>query len=447
MQRRDFLRVMALGAAGSAALPNHLDAWAAKPLRVGLIGSGWYGKCDLFRLIQVAPVEVVSLCDVDKQLLADAATQVAARQASRKTPRTYADYRIMLAERDLDLVLIATPDHWHALTAIEAMKAGADLYLQKPISVDVAEGQAILAASRQYKRVVQVGTQRRSTPHLVRARDRIVREGKLGTVGLVEIYCYYQMRTRENPPDEAPPPQLDYDMWTGPAPLRPYNRLVHPRGWRAFMEYGNGIVGDMCIHMLDAVRWMLDLGMPTRIGSTGGILVDKASKANITDTQAATFDFPGLRVVWTHRTYGDPPDPKYPWGMTFYGDKGTLKASVMSYDFTPHGDGTPVHEDVVYELEQFPEDRTEKDLERHVAPAIRAHMNDLLHAITTRGTPVADIEQGYMSTAACILANVSMELGRSVQWDHAQGIVTGDDEANRLLRRPYRSPWIHPGAS
>jgi predicted dehydrogenase len=447
MQRRDFLRVMALGAAGSAALPNHLDAWAAKPLRVGLIGSGWYGKCDLFRLIQVAPVEVVSLCDVDKQLLADAATQVAARQASRKTPRTYADYRIMLAERDLDLVLIATPDHWHALTAIEAMKAGADLYLQKPISVDVAEGQAILAAARQYKRVVQVGTQRRSTPHLVRARDRIVREGKLGTIGLVEIYCYYQMRTRENPPDTAAPPHLDYEMWTGPAPLRPYNRLVHPRGWRAFMEYGNGIVGDMCIHMLDAVRWMLDLGMPTRIGSTGGILVDKGSKANITDTQAATFDFPGLRVVWTHRTYGDPPDPKYPWGMTFYGDKGTLKASVMSYDFVPHGDGTPVHEDVVYELEQFPEDKTEKDLERHVAPAIRAHMNDLLQAIATRGTPVADIEQGYMSTAACVLANVSMELGRSVQWDHARGMVTGDDEANRRLRRPYRSPWIHPGAA
>jgi predicted dehydrogenase len=447
MQRRDFLRVMALGAAGSAALPNHLDAWAAKPLRVGLIGSGWYGKCDLFRLIQVAPVEVVSLCDVDKQLLADAATQVAARQASRKTPRTYADYRIMLAERDLDLVLIATPDHWHALTAIEAMKAGADLYLQKPISVDVAEGQAILAAARQYKRVVQVGTQRRSTPHLVRARDRIVREGKLGTIGLVEIYCYYQMRTRENPPDTAPPPHLDYEMWTGPAPLRPYNRLVHPRGWRAFMEYGNGIVGDMCIHMLDAVRWMLDLGMPTSIGSTGGILVDKGSKANITDTQAATFDFPGLRVVWTHRTYGDPPDPKYPWGMTFYGDKGTLKASVMSYDFVPHGDGTPVHEDVVYELEQFPEDKTEKDLERHVAPAIRAHMNDLLQAIATRGTPVADIEQGYMSTAACVLANVSMELGRSVQWDHARGMVTGDDEANRRLRRPYRSPWIHPGAA
>jgi predicted dehydrogenase len=445
MQRRAFLRTAALGAVGTA-WSAHVDAWAGRPLRVGLVGSGWYGKCDLFRLLQVAPVEVVSICDVDRQMVADAAAQVAARQASKKAPRTYADYRKMLAERDLDLVIIATPDHWHALTALEAMSAGADVYLQKPISVDVVEGQAILAAARGLGRVVQVGTQRRSTPHLIHARDRIVREGRLGTVGLVEIYCYYHMRARENPPDTAPPPHLDYDMWTGPAPMRPYNRLVHPRGWRGFMEYGNGIVGDMCIHMLDAVRWMLDLGMPSRIGSTGGILVDKASRANITDTQVATFDYPDLRVVWTHRTYGDEPDPRYPWGMTFYGDRGTLKASVMSYDFVPHGGGTPVHEDVVYELEQFPEDRTEKDLERHVAPAIRAHMNDLLRAMQTRGKPVADVEQGYMSTTACILANLSMQLGRTLQWDHSRGTVVGDDDAARLLRRSYRAPWVHPEA-
>ena len=152
---------------------------------------------------------------------------------------------------------------------IEAAKAGCDIYVQKPISVDVAEGQAMLAAARKYKRVVQVGTQRRSTPHLITARDRIIREGKLGKIGLVEIYCYYHMRARENPPDIAPPPNLDYEMWTGPAPMRPYNALVHPRRWRAFMEYGNGIMGDMCIHMLDMVRWMLDLGMPARISFVG----------------------------------------------------------------------------------------------------------------------------------------------------------------------------------
>jgi predicted dehydrogenase len=343
--------------------------WRQTRKRVGLIGSGWYGKADLLRLVQVAPVEVVSLCDVDKAMLQSAAELVATRQASKKTPRTYSDYRRMLAEKDLDIVLIATPDHWHALTAIAAMEAGADLYLQKPICVDVVEGQSILAAARRLKRVVQVGTQRRSTPHVVEARDRIVREGKLGKVGLVEIYCYYHMRTRENPPDTAPPPELDYEFWTGPAPLRPYNKLVHPRSWRAFMEYGNGIVGDMCIHMLDMVRFLMDLGMPRRISSTGGIVVDKNSKANITDSQTATFEFPDLQVVWTHRTWGDPPDPKYPWGATLYGEKGTLKASVMSYDFVSREKGVePVHKDVTYELEQFPEDKTEKDLEKHVAP-------------------------------------------------------------------------------
>jgi predicted dehydrogenase len=291
---------------------------------------------------------------------------------------------------------------------------------------------------------VQVGMQRRSTPHLIRARDRVIREGKLGKIGLVEIYCYYHMRATAHPPDTAAPANLDYEMWTGPAPMRPYNTLVHPRGWRAFMEYGNGIVGDMCVHMLDMVRWMMDLGMPARISSSGGIFIDKASKANITDTQTATFDFGDLDVVWTHRSYGDPPDPKYPWGATFYGDKGTLKASVMSYDFIPSGEGQPLHEDVTYEFEQFPEDRTEKDLERHVAPAIRGHMKDFLSCIETRARPVSDIEQGYMSATACILANLSMQLGRTITWNHAQGVVVGDDEANRLLRRPYRSPWVHP---
>src|SRR5207253_506105 len=228
-----------------------------------------------------------------------------------KTPRTYADYREMLREKDLDLVLIATPDLWHALPMIAAVEAGADVYVQKPISVDVTEGQAMLAAARKHQRVVQVGTQRRSTPHLVEARDTIVKEGKLGTVGMVEVYCYYHMRARGSPPDEKPPENLDYEMWTGPAPMRPYNKLVHPRSWRAFMEYGNGIVGDMCIHMLDMVRWMFDLGWPKRVSSTGGILVEKNSKANISDTQSATFEFDDLKIVWQHRTWGDPPDPMY----------------------------------------------------------------------------------------------------------------------------------------
>lgn len=443
MNRRQFLGTGAAGLALSQA-----NAFAeGKPPRVGLIGCGWFGKVDLLRLIQVAPVDVVSLCDVDKKMLAEAADIVAGRQQSKKKPRTYADYRDMLKEKDLDIVLVNTPDHWHALPMIAAVEAEVDVWVQKPISVDVTEGQAMLAAARKHKRVVQVGTQRRSTPHLIEARDRVVKEGKLGKLAFVEIYCYYHMRATGNPPDGKPPTHLDYEMWTGPAPMRPYNELVHPRRWRAFMRYGNGIMGDMCIHMLDMVRWMLDLGWPTRVSSTGGILVDKKSKADIADTQTATFDFPDLPIVWQHRSWGEADDPQYPWGATFYGDKGTLKMSVFKYEFTPLGRKEPtLTGKALYEYEKYPEDEHEKDLERHVASAVRGHMRDFLHAIGTRGKPVADIEQGYISTTSCILANLSMKLGRSLTWDAEKQRIAGDDEANKLLRRPYREPWVHPQA-
>src|SRR5215467_4615784 len=253
MNRRQFLTTSAAGVAYPAAM--FADQ---KPRRVGLIGSGWYGKSDLLRLIQVAPVEVVSLCDVDKRMLAEAAEIVAARQASKKKPRTYHDYRDMLKEKDLDIVLIGTPDHWHALPMIAACEAGADIYVQKPISVDIAEGKAMLDAARKNKRTVQVGTQRRSTPHLIEARDRVVKSGLLGKIGFAEVYCYYHMRNNQTPPVSKPPEYFDYEAWTGPAPLRPYDAppyggpggdpLPHRGWWRAFTEYGNGIVGDMCIH-------------------------------------------------------------------------------------------------------------------------------------------------------------------------------------------------------
>jgi predicted dehydrogenase len=293
---------------------------------------------------------------------------------------------------------------------------------------------------------VQVGTQRRSTPHLIEARDKFIKSGELGKIAYVEIYCYYHMRRNGKVPDQPPPDYLDWEMWTGPAPMRPYNEIAHPGGWRSFKEYGNGIVGDMCIHMLDMTRWMMDLGWPNSVTSHGGILIDKESTANIPDTQNATFDFGDVKVVWTHRTWGSAPDPKYPWAATFYGDKGTLKAGVFSYDFIPMEKGAqPVHKDVEYELEQYPEDKTEPRLEKHVAPAIRGHMKDMLAAIDKRAKPVADIEQGHISTASCILANLSLELGgRTLNWDAAKGRVAGDEEANKLLRRPYRSPWVHP---
>ena len=296
----------------------------AKTLRVALIGTGWYGKSDLFRLIQVASVEVVALCDVDKNVLSAAADLVSKRQKSGKRPKLYGDYRKMLSENKLDIVVIGTPDHWHAMQMIDAVKAGAHVYVQKPISVDVMEGEAMVAAARKYNKVVQVGTQRKSTPHLIEAKQNIVDAGLLGKISHVEMCCYLHMRNGANPPLEPVPDFLDYEMWTGPAPLRPYDGIPHLRWWRAFMEYGNGITGDMCVHMLDTVRWMLKLGWPTRITSHGGIYVQKEAKSNIADTQTAIFEYPELNCVWQHRTWGTPDNPDYPWSFTLYGDKGTL---------------------------------------------------------------------------------------------------------------------------
>lgn len=448
ISRRRFLQ-SASACAALAALPalgaDALDLVQRKPRRVGLIGAGWYGKSDLWRLVQVAPVEIVSICDPDQRLLAEAVEMARQRQKSGKKPRAYGDYRQMLAAHDLDIVLVGSPDHWHALHTIAALEAGADVYVQKPISADVLEGEAMLAAARRHRRVVQVGTQRKSTPHLIEAKRQIVDAGLLGRIGHVDMCCYFPMRANGNPPVEPVPDFFDYEMWTGPAPLRPYDGLPHVRWWRTFMEYGNGIVGDMCVHMLDTVRWMLGLGWPKRISSAGGIYVQKEGKSNISDTQTATFEYDQFHCVWQHRTWGAPTDPDYPWALFIHGEKGVLKASTLRADFVPVDKNTPPrHFECVYEKEQYPEDVTEKGIELNAAPATRRHLLDFLAAIEQRSRPIADIEEGHISTASCILANLAMELGRALVYDPRKREVVGDRAATKLLRRPYRQPWKHP---
>lgn len=447
INRRHFLKGATAGAILSSFGMYGFDlAYREKPWRVGLIGAGWYGTSDLFKLIQVANVEVISICDVDTRFLSEVSTLVSQRQKSGKKPRVYTDYRKMLSEGDLELVLIGTPDHWHALQCIEALKAGAHVYLQKPISVDVMEGEAMVAAARKYNRVVQVGTQRKSTPHLIDAKKQVVDAGLLGKISHVEMCCYFHMRANDNPALQEVPDFLDYEMWTGPAPLRPYDGLPHKRWWRTFMEYGNGIMGDMCVHMLDTVRWMLDLGWPNKITSVGGIYVQKGGKSNIADTQSAVFEYEELNCVWQHRSWGDPADPEYPWSFKLFGEKGTLSGSTMQADFIPHGEGAgdPIHFDVLYEKEKYPEDLTEKDNELNAAPATRLHMLDFLAAIDKGTKPVADILEGHISSSSCIMANLSMDAGRPIIYDPASRIVVDDPELTSKLKREYRAPWEHP---
>ena len=446
INRRQFLHSASASLALSVLGLNGLDI-IHKPgsWRVGLIGAGWYGKNDLFRLVQVAPVDIIAICDVDQKLLQGAAELAAKRQKSGKTPQLYRDYRKMLANHEFDIVIIGTPDHWHALPAIAAIEAGAHLYLQKPISVDVLEGEAILAAARKHHRKVQIGTQRRSTPHLVEAKKNIIDAGLLGKVSHAEVCCYYHMRANGNPEIIPVPDFFDYDLWSGPAPLKPFRGLPHRRWWRTQMEYSNGIVGDMCVHMLDAVRWLLGLGWPTRISSTGGIYVQKGGISNTSDTQSAIFEFDEFTCVWQHRTWGSAPDPDYPWAFKIYGDKGTLKGSVHKYEFETNDGRQRMAADALYEKKQYPEDAEEQSMEHHAAPATRRQMLDLLAAIEEDRLPVADVEEGHISSASCILANISMELGgRQLIYDPKQHLVLNDAEATAKLARTYRGPWQHP---
>ncbi|MGY6522866.1 MAG: Gfo/Idh/MocA family protein [Mongoliitalea sp.] len=416
-----------------------------QPLRVAVIGTGWYGKSDLFRLLQIASCEVVALCDVDRIQLEEAATLLAQRQSQSNPPQLYKDYRELFKNHALDITIIGTPDHWHALQTIAALEAGSHVYVQKPVSVDVLEGEAVVAAAKKYAKVVQVGLQRRSTPHLIEAKQAIIDTDKLGKIAAADIFCYYHMREDKTKELQEIPAHFDYDFWTGPAPLRPFTGLPHGLHWRSFMEYGNGITGDMAVHMLDAVRWMLNLDWPHTIAAKGGIFVQNKGQSNTADTQTAIFEFDNVTVTWQHRTWGNPVDPEYPWGFKIYGEHGVLAGSPFKAEFTPYPDAESQVFECLYEREKYPEDLTETGMEIHAAPATRRHFQNMVESISHNTDPIADIYSSHISTASCILANLSMDLGRPLRYDPKRRIILNDPEATELLERPYRIPWIHPG--
>jgi predicted dehydrogenase len=440
------------GAAAATFLSSGWSAFAApKPWRVGLIGSAWMGRCNLFALMQVAPVEVVALCDVDRLMLTDMAARIAAFPDSmvRQTrkPEFYGDYRQMLKKHQFDIVIVATPDHWHALPAIAALKAGAHVYLEKPVTVDVAEGKAVLEAARAANKVVQVGTQRRASPPHIEARDRIVKEGRLGKVGHVEIYGLYHQRKASFAPVATPPKTIDWNFYVGPAPFVDYRPDIHPINWRAFREFGNGYIADLGVHFMDTVRWMLDLRWPKRISSVGGIYVDKASPATVVDTQTAQWEYDDLLMSWTNREWAEIPEgPAGAWGAKLYGDKGTLTLGSVNYEFVPAGGGAKLNGDLSAEMKKFPNDAKLLPMDRQLVPLTRPNMRDFIAAIEQKRRPVADIEEGYISTSSVILANMAMDLGRPIRWDGKAERVIGDEEAQKRLARPYRAHWIHPAS-
>lgn len=431
-----------IGGAAALAASTLPGLAAAKRWRVGVVGAGWFGVLNARALMQTASAEIVAMADVDQNMLEAAAGQVTAfndvKTAQKKPPVLYKDYRTMLAKHGFDIVIVATPDHWHALPALAAMEKGAHLYLEKPVGIDLAEGDAILSAARRLNRTVQVGTQRRNLPCHVEARERIVREGLLGKVGLVEVYAYSSQRPQPFPAATTPPGGIDWEFYCGPAPRVAYNPGIHPRRWRSFRAFGNGSIGDWGIHMIDTARWMLALGAPERVSASGGRFYDRDSVATIPDTQTAEFVFGDLTMTWTRREWGAVPPDKAGWAMTIYGDKGTLKIGSDKYEFTPLGGGTvrSGNNDAAVN----PRDPAS---DRGLMAITRAHMADFFHALETKTKPSADIAEGVISTACPILANLSMDLGRGLRWDGKR--IVGDEAADAKRIRPYRAPWIHPG--
>ena len=444
MNRRTFVSSLAAAGATLATGSRLLALAAGERPKVGVIGCGWYAGVNLNSLLQNSNSEVVSLCDPNANALKNFLAGLAKVQPA--VPRSFADYREMLAATHHDIVIVATPDHWHALPAIAAMQAGADVYLEKPVSLDVIEGEALVAAARKYDRVVQVNTQRRSTRCLAEARDKYLRSGRLGAIGLVESYSYLSGRPADVIPDGPAPAHLDYELWTGPAPLLPFKPALESKGWRAFKEYGNGQIGDLGVHMFDCVRWMLDLGWPEAIRSTGGIYVDRQGSANISDTQRSVFHYPDLDVSWEHRTWGASPIPARhwtdQWGTRFIGKEGTLNITLFGYEFTPAGGGPREGFHMMsktgnLENLDFSQNGPPDDIQKW-------HVLDFLQARANRTRPVADIGEGHISTACCILANLAQELGRPLRYDPRTRTVPGDPEATNRLARPYRGPWQHP---
>lgn len=430
VNRRQFIKISAAGGAASAFGPFRLYAQAPAPqkYRTALIGTGWWGMNILREAIAAGSSQVVALCDVDDSQIGSALSEV--DKLSGDKPARYRDYRELIEKEKPEIAIVATPDHWHPLITIAAVRSGAHVYVEKPIGHTIREGRAMVRAAREAKRVVQVGTHRRVSPHN-KSGMAFLKAGKAGTIGMVRAFVHYPGGPGEMTPDSEPPPGLDWNMWCGPAPLRPFNKRMHPRGFRQFLDYANGQLGDWGIHWMDQILWWTEELYPKTVFSSGGRFI-KRDNTDSPDTQVATFQFESFTAVWEHRQYAANEAEKSNVGCYFYGTEGTFHMGWQDgWTFYPADRRKPVlHE----------EPRLNKPDDQN----IRELWADFLDAIRTGRRPVCDIEIGHRSTNMSLLGMLSLKLGRSLRWDGEKEVIAGDEEANRLLSRPYRAPWVYP---
>jgi len=428
VSRRLFLAASAAAGATLAAPAVH-GAQKDKKYRTALVGTGWWGMNILRTAIEAGRSEVVAMCDVDRNMLDKAHAEVA--QMTGSEPKKYGDYRELLEAEKPEIVIVGTPDHWHPLITIAACQAGAHVYVEKPVGHTVLEGRAMVNAAREADRMVQVGTHRRVSPHNMWGID-FLKSGKLGKVGMIRAFVHGGGGPGSPVDDADPPAGLDWDMWCGPSPLVPFNPKLHPRGFRRFLDFANGTLGDWGIHWMDHITWWTDELAPKSVSSIGGRHIVE-DNTDVPDTQVVQFDYESFTAVWEHRTYAANNAEKHPLGIYFYGTEGTLHIGWRNdgTTFYPrHGNREPVN--VQPQLHK-PDDQNIPEL-----------WADFLDAIESKRLPVCDIEIGHRSTSLSLLGMLSLKLGRSIAWDGEKERCPGDDEANALLRREYRDPWKYP---
>jgi predicted dehydrogenase len=411
VSRRDFL---AASTAAAFAVPCFVPSrvfGANDRIRTGHIGVGGRGMSH----VESFASQAVAVCDVDQSHLAEAVTFLKGRG---RQVDAYGDYRRLLDRKDIDAVIIATPDHWHALPTIDACAAGKDVFVEKPLSLTVVEGRKMVDAARHNKRVVQTGSQQRSDP-LFRQAVELIRSGRLGRLQQILVGIPHVKFRGQKIADSAPPPELDFDSWLGPAPLRPYNANQVHYNFRYFWDYSGGQMTNWGAHHIDIAQWALDADNSGPVEVEGTATFDGKGLYDVTSTCRATHTFAnGVRL-----TVGQLQED-IPLGATFIGTAGRLYVDRGKMESQPA------------ELLKDPLKASDVHLE-----VSNDHQQNFLDCIKSRKTPISDVEIGHRSATLCHLGNIAVRLGRKIRWDASLEKIVGDPEALAMLERPYRSPW------
>lgn len=417
--------------------------WGANDrIAVGFIGYGLIGAQHVVDFRNQKDVEMAALAETYQPRLEEGV------QACGGRAKPYSDFRRMLENKDLQAVVVSTPDHWHALMTIMACAAGKDVYVEKPMTLFHAEGQWMIKAARRYKRVVQVGTQQRSGLHYGRART-LLQDGAIGKIHSVRSQSARNiMPGFGSPPPGAAPADFDYDMWLGPAPARPYSPHRGIYHFRWFWDYSGGQMTNLAAHSLDIVYWAMNVNGPNSVVSIGGryALQDDGETP---DTQDALFDFGTWSAAWSHReaSRGTP----RAGSLEFFGTKGSLVIDRGGFEIVPDMKIDPASAIPRFQGQPGGGPRVSAAKPEPWTPAVKEtgssdeqfdlHVRNFLDCIKTRQRPIADVEDGHRVATACHLANISLRTGRKLQWDAAGEAIVGDTEAAKMLVRPYRKPW------